>query len=154
MAGRIRAGLVEQNRSARLKRYAYSRIVPSNTAGVHRGETILRFTVHAGGAIIIREGHGTGEGRGTSPGEVHDSRPIRITCASLSPEHWSLKSAMSSLSATNFHQSARLVRLTRLLASTNSASRVARGRGPRNRSGMARAAAGNAVRLRRPCVWK
>jgi hypothetical protein len=23
-------------------------------------------------AIIIREGHGTGEGQGTSPGEVHD----------------------------------------------------------------------------------
>jgi len=31
-----------------------------------------RITVHADGAIIIREGHGTGEGRGTSPGEVHD----------------------------------------------------------------------------------
>ena len=27
---------------------------------------------HADGATIIREGHGTGEGRGTSPGEVHD----------------------------------------------------------------------------------
>ena len=32
----------------------------------------VRITVHAGGAIIIREGHGTGEGRGSSPGEVHD----------------------------------------------------------------------------------
>ena len=32
----------------------------------------VRITVHAGGATIIREGHGTGEGRGTSPGEVHD----------------------------------------------------------------------------------
>jgi hypothetical protein len=32
----------------------------------------VRVTVHAGGATIIREGHGTGEGRGTSPGEVHD----------------------------------------------------------------------------------
>jgi hypothetical protein len=33
----------------------------------------VRVTVHADGATIIREGHGTGEGRGTSPGEVHDS---------------------------------------------------------------------------------
>src|SRR5450759_2076065 len=32
----------------------------------------VRVTVQAGGATIIREGHGTGEGRGTSPGEVHD----------------------------------------------------------------------------------
>ena len=32
----------------------------------------VRVTVHADGAIIIREGHGTGEGRGTAPGEVHD----------------------------------------------------------------------------------
>ena len=32
----------------------------------------VRLTVHADGAIIIREGHGTGEGHGTSPGEVHD----------------------------------------------------------------------------------
>ena len=32
----------------------------------------VRITVHADGATIIREGHGTGEGRGTSPGEVHD----------------------------------------------------------------------------------
>jgi DNA recombination protein Rad52 len=32
----------------------------------------VRITVQANGAIIIREGHGTGEGRGTSPGEVHD----------------------------------------------------------------------------------
>jgi hypothetical protein len=32
----------------------------------------VRVTVHADGAIIIREGQGTGEGRGTSPGEVHD----------------------------------------------------------------------------------
>jgi hypothetical protein len=28
--------------------------------------------VQAEGATVIREGHGTGEGRGTSPGEVHD----------------------------------------------------------------------------------
>lgn len=32
----------------------------------------VRITVHANGAMIIREGHGTGEGRGTSPSEVHD----------------------------------------------------------------------------------
>ena len=32
----------------------------------------VRITVHAEGATIIREGHGTGEGRGISPGEVHD----------------------------------------------------------------------------------
>jgi Rad52/22 family double-strand break repair protein len=32
----------------------------------------VRVTVHADGATIIREGHGTGEGRGTSPAEVHD----------------------------------------------------------------------------------
>src|SRR6185437_14380450 len=33
----------------------------------------VRVTAHADGATIIREGHGTGEGRGTSPGEVHDA---------------------------------------------------------------------------------
>src|ERR1700690_155269 len=32
----------------------------------------VRVTVHTDGATIIREGHGTGEGHGTSPGEVHD----------------------------------------------------------------------------------
>lgn len=32
----------------------------------------VRITVQADGATIIREGHGTGEGRGSSPGEVHD----------------------------------------------------------------------------------
>ena len=32
----------------------------------------VRISVHADGATIIREGHGTGEGRGTSPGEAHD----------------------------------------------------------------------------------
>ena len=32
----------------------------------------VRITVHADGATIIREGHGSGEGRGASPGEVHD----------------------------------------------------------------------------------
>ena len=32
----------------------------------------VRITVHADGVTVIREGHGTGERRGTSPGEVHD----------------------------------------------------------------------------------
>ena len=32
----------------------------------------VRVTVRARGATIIREGHGTGEGHGASPGEVHD----------------------------------------------------------------------------------
>ncbi len=32
----------------------------------------VRVTVHADGTTIVREGHGTGEGRGSSPGEVHD----------------------------------------------------------------------------------
>ena len=32
----------------------------------------VRITVHADGATVIREGHGTGEGHGSSPGEVHD----------------------------------------------------------------------------------
>ena len=32
----------------------------------------VRITVQAAGATVIREGHGSGEGRGTSPGEVHD----------------------------------------------------------------------------------
>lgn len=32
----------------------------------------VRITVQARGAVVIREGHGTGEGRGSSPGEVHD----------------------------------------------------------------------------------
>jgi len=32
----------------------------------------VRITVQADGATIIREGHGSGEGHGTSPGEVHD----------------------------------------------------------------------------------
>src|SRR5665811_82693 len=32
----------------------------------------VRVTVHADGATIVREGHGTGEGHGTLPGEAHD----------------------------------------------------------------------------------
>jgi hypothetical protein len=33
----------------------------------------VRITVHADDSTIVREGHGSGEGRGTSPGEVHDT---------------------------------------------------------------------------------
>jgi hypothetical protein len=32
----------------------------------------VRISVQAGGISIIREGHGSGEGRGASPGDVHD----------------------------------------------------------------------------------
>ena len=32
----------------------------------------VRITVNAGGSTVVREGHGTGEGRGSSPGEAHD----------------------------------------------------------------------------------
>jgi Rad52/22 family double-strand break repair protein len=32
----------------------------------------VRITVHAEGTTVVREGHDSGEGRGTSPGEVHD----------------------------------------------------------------------------------
>src|SRR6188508_1308728 len=32
----------------------------------------VRITVQADGATIVREGHGSGEGRGSSPGDVHD----------------------------------------------------------------------------------
>ena len=32
----------------------------------------VRITVHADGTTLVREGHGSGEGRGASPGEVHD----------------------------------------------------------------------------------
>jgi hypothetical protein len=32
----------------------------------------VRITVHTAGTTVIREGHGSGEGRGTSPGEIHD----------------------------------------------------------------------------------
>src|SRR6185312_7398757 len=33
----------------------------------------VRITVIAGGASIVREGHGTGDSRGEAPGEVHDT---------------------------------------------------------------------------------
>ncbi|MGC1973217.1 MAG: hypothetical protein WA712_18095, partial [Pseudolabrys sp.] len=31
------------------------------------------ITVQAGGTTIVREGHGSGEGRAASPGEAHDT---------------------------------------------------------------------------------
>src|SRR6516162_10853086 len=34
--------------------------------------TRVRISVQANGSTIIREGHGSGEGRGNSPAEVHD----------------------------------------------------------------------------------
>ena len=33
----------------------------------------MRISVFADGATIVREGHGSGEGHGPSPGEVHDT---------------------------------------------------------------------------------
>ena len=33
----------------------------------------VRISVFADGATIVREGHGSGEGHGPSPGEVHDT---------------------------------------------------------------------------------
>jgi DNA recombination protein Rad52 len=33
----------------------------------------VRITVYPDGTTIVREGHGSGEGRGTSPGEAHDT---------------------------------------------------------------------------------
>ena len=47
---------------------------PAKTGGLSWRSTSPEFevTVQADGAIIIREGHGTGEGHGTSPAEIHD----------------------------------------------------------------------------------
>ena len=47
---------------------------PARTEGTFLAIYIarVRVTVQAKGTTVIREGHGTGEGRGTSPGEVHD----------------------------------------------------------------------------------
>ena len=33
----------------------------------------VRITVQADGVTVLREGHGSGEGRGASPGEAHDT---------------------------------------------------------------------------------
>ena len=33
----------------------------------------VRITVQADGTTIVREGHGSGEGRAASPGEAHDT---------------------------------------------------------------------------------
>ena len=47
----------------------------------------VRITVLAEGATIVREGHGSGEGRGNSPGEVHDicSQGGRNRCHQTGP---------------------------------------------------------------------
>jgi DNA recombination protein Rad52 len=34
--------------------------------------TKVRISVHADGATVVRDGHGSGQGHGSSPGEVHD----------------------------------------------------------------------------------
>ena len=49
----------------------------------------VRITVHAEGTTITREGHGSGEGRGESAGDVHD---IALKAAeTMRPnEHWRL----------------------------------------------------------------
>jgi recombination DNA repair RAD52 pathway protein len=48
----------------------------------------VRVTVHADGATIIREGHGTGEGRGTSPARCTTSpQGRRDRCYQTSPGH-------------------------------------------------------------------
>ena len=51
-------------------RCALAREIRGNFLAVYIAK--VRITVRTRGATIIREGHGTGEGRGTSPGEVHD----------------------------------------------------------------------------------
>jgi len=48
-------------------------------SGTHRNGYVcaytakVRITVRAGTRVIVREGYGTGEGKGTTPGEAHDS---------------------------------------------------------------------------------
>ena len=60
------AGIAKQwNRAASLPRENRGTFIALYIAKV-------RITVQAEGSTIIREGHGSGEGRGTSAGEVHD----------------------------------------------------------------------------------
>src|SRR3974390_3627942 len=47
----------------------------------------VRITVQADDITVIREGHGTGEGRGPSPGEVHD---IALKAAETHPTNRAL----------------------------------------------------------------
>jgi hypothetical protein len=49
-------------------------VLARETRGTFLGVYIarVRVIVQADGVTVIREGHGSGEGRGTSPGEVHD----------------------------------------------------------------------------------
>jgi Rad52/22 family double-strand break repair protein len=58
------------NRESVESRCVLARETRGNFLAVYTAK--VRITVTAHGATIIREGHGTGEGRGTSPGEVHD----------------------------------------------------------------------------------
>jgi hypothetical protein len=65
----------------------------------------VRVTVYADGATVIREGHGTGEGHGTSPGEVHD---IALKVAETEPPNgrWQPSeshSALNSIAAAGRH---------------------------------------------------
>jgi hypothetical protein len=64
----------------------------------------VRITVHAAGTTIIREGHGSGEGRGTSPGEVHDKQMPPKEHLRRSADHSALNFIGRTAQAT-FHQS-------------------------------------------------
>ncbi len=58
----------------------------------------VRITVHAEGVTIVREGHGSGEGHGTSPGEVHD---IALKAAETdATKRWRRSANRSGLSST------------------------------------------------------
>ena len=69
----------------------------------------VRITVQANGSIIIREGHGTGEGRGSSPGGI--SRASGRCCRSgsrqqnRSPVHWSVAAWASRSARSKFRGS-------------------------------------------------
>jgi Rad52/22 family double-strand break repair protein/Protein of unknown function (DUF968) len=58
------------NRETLESRCAFTREIRGTFLAVYIAR--VRVTVHADDATIIREGHGTGEGRGPSPAEVHD----------------------------------------------------------------------------------
>ena len=71
--------ITEANRIFGFDGWSRETIEPKCILAREKGGTFLavyvarvRLTVQANGATVIREGHGTGEGRGTSPGEVHD----------------------------------------------------------------------------------
>ena len=58
------------NRETVESRCVFSRETRGTFAAVYVAK--VRVTVRAGGETVVREGHGTGEGRSTSPGETHD----------------------------------------------------------------------------------